>query len=120
MVSSKVDHPGIQGTREAGEIDRRLEPSEAPSETDFNIQRQTLMFTIKGSPGYGLLLHRHRFRQVTRLVNVGALEHGNVIRQQLQRDGVEDWRQGVVDVRHVDDVGAFGVGHAGFFIGKND
>src|SRR6516162_2815041 len=33
-----------------------------------------------------LLLHRHRLRQVPRLVNVASTAHSDVIRQQLKRD----------------------------------
>ncbi|MNJ22142.1 hypothetical protein D3C77_165090 [compost metagenome] len=65
MVSSKVEHPGSQGTRGAGEKDRRLEPLEAPSETDFNIQRQTLIFTISwiaSCDGYSTVTDLARLR----------------------------------------------------------
>ena len=34
-------------------------------------------------------LHRHRLRQVARLVDIGALEDGGVVGEQLDRDGVE-------------------------------
>src|SRR5687768_798977 len=37
-----------------------------------------------------LLFHRHRLRQVPRLIDVAAATHGDVIRQQLQRDGHDD------------------------------
>ena len=66
------------------------------------------------------LFHRYRLRQVTRLINVSALEHSNVVRQQLQRNGVEDRRQDVVDVRHLHHVGAFAVGHPGFLVSDPD
>ena len=67
-----------------------------------------------------MLLHRHRLRQIPWLVNVSALEHGDVVGQQLQRDGVEDRRQGVVDVWHVDHVGALAIGHAQALGGGTD
>lgn len=36
------------------------------------------------------LLHRHALRQVTRLVYIRAFLQGGVIRQQLQRHGVQN------------------------------
>lgn len=54
-----------------------------PMTTVFIVQRQFLLsestlfhFTLG-------LFHRHRLRQVTRLVHIGALEHGHVVGQQL-------------------------------------
>ncbi len=38
------------------------------------------------------LLHRHAFRQIARLVDIGALGHGRVIGQQLRRDRIENRR----------------------------
>ncbi len=33
------------------------------------------------------LLHRHRFRQVARLIHIRATQHRDVVGEQLQRDG---------------------------------
>ena len=51
-----------------------------------------------------ILLNRNRFRQVTRLVNVGAFDQRNVVSQQLQRNGVEDRCNNLFHMRHLDDV----------------
>ena len=66
------------------------------------------------------LFHSHRLGQVAWLVNVGAFQHGHVVRQQLQRNGVEDRLQDVVDVWHLYDVRSFTVGHACLFIREDD
>ena len=38
------------------------------------------------------LLHRHRFRQITRLVDVAAAFECHVVTEQLDRDTHQDWR----------------------------
>src|SRR3546814_10411618 len=48
------------------------------------------------------LLHRDRFREVARLVDVGALQHGGVVGQELHRQAVEDGRHEGVDGRQLD------------------
>lgn len=35
-------------------------------------------------------LYRHRFGKISGLVNIGAFEYSDVVRQQLQRNGVND------------------------------
>src|SRR3569623_429856 len=40
-------------------------------------------------------LHRHRHREIARLIDVGTLQHGDVIGQQLQRYGEDDGRDGI-------------------------
>ena len=42
-------------------------------------------------------LHRHGLREVARLVDVGALEHGGVVGEELRRGGVDDRRDEGVD-----------------------
>ena len=39
------------------------------------------------------LLHRYGFGEIAGLVHVAAAPHGNVIRQKLQRDDLQDRRQ---------------------------
>ncbi len=51
-------------------------------------------------------LHRHRFRQIARLVHVRALGASRVIRQQLQRHHVQDGAQRAVVLRHADHMDA--------------
>ena len=53
------------------------------------------------------LLHRHRLRQVPRLIDIRPLENGAVIRQQLQRNRVHGRRLEVAHVPwHLDHVHA--------------
>lgn len=47
-------------------------------------------------------LHRHRLRQIPRLIDVRALQHRNVVRQQLQRHRVHDRRDQTIGMRHPD------------------
>jgi hypothetical protein len=49
-----------------------------------------------------VLLHRDAFRQVARLVDVGAFEDGDVVSQQLDRDRVEQGGNERVAARHRD------------------
>ena len=56
--------------------------------------------------GRGLrLLHRHRLRQVARLIHVGALQHRHMIGQQLHRDRIQDRRHERIDRRQHDRLG---------------
>ncbi len=49
-------------------------------------------------------LHRHALREIPRLIDVGALEDGDVVGEKLQRDGVDGRSLEVGDVfRHLDD-----------------
>src|SRR5581483_2692281 len=55
------------------------------------------------------LLHRYAFRQVARLVDVGAFEHRGVVGEELHRDGVEQGRDKRRAVRDGDAEGAAAV-----------
>ncbi len=49
-------------------------------------------------------LHRDGFRQVAWLIDIGATQHGDVIRKQLQRNRIDDrLGQRTVVFRHVND-----------------
>ncbi len=50
------------------------------------------------------LLHRNRFRQISRLVDVAAAADGDVIREQLQRDDREDRAEQIACFGNLDDV----------------
>ena len=65
------------------------------------------------------LLDGNRFRQVSRLVHVRALQHRHVIGEQLQRDRVDDGRHGIVHVRDFDDGEALSLAETRFRIGED-
>jgi len=73
------------------------------------VVRQFLFSKSRAFSSRAALFDRDAFRQIARLVDVGALEHGHVVGQQLQRHGVEDRREQVVDVRHGHHMGALAV-----------
>lgn len=50
------------------------------------------------------LFHRHGLRQVTRLVHVAAAADGDVVREQLQGNDREDWREQIARRGNLDDV----------------
>src|SRR5262249_48602217 len=52
-------------------------------------------------------LHRHRLRQIPRLVDVGAAYHGRVICKKLQRNRMQDRRQMSRMLRQADHMYAF-------------
>lgn len=51
----------------------------------------------------GALLHRHRLRQIPWLIHISPFKHRHMIRQQLQRDCVQDRRDHFVAVGHGND-----------------
>ena len=54
-----------------------------------------------------MLFDGHRFREIARLVNVRALVQGDVIREQLKRNRMQDRREHACMVGHRDDMHAF-------------
>jgi hypothetical protein len=50
------------------------------------------------------LLHRHRFRQIPRLVNIAATSYRDVVRQQLKRNDFKNWQQLFRSLGNVDHV----------------
>ena len=58
--------------------------------SDFIIFCQTLLFVHNSAFTSKRLFHRHRLRQITRLVHIRPTRQRRVIRQQLQRSHVED------------------------------
>jgi hypothetical protein len=67
------------------------------------------------------LFDRNALRQVARLIDVGALQYGDVIGQQLHRYGEHDRRLQRSGVRrHLDDRDAILALHAGVGIGEHD
>jgi len=54
---------------------------------------QTIENTGAPERGKSALLHRHTLRQVPWLVYITATHNGNVVAEQLQRNGVDEWTQ---------------------------
>src|SRR5207302_356680 len=52
----------------------------------------------------GSLFDGDRLGEVAWLVHVAATLHGDVVREQLQRDDIDQWRQQLVADRDLDDV----------------
>ena len=55
-------------------------------------RERLVQFAVMNMVSWVLLLHRHALGQIARLIDVGALEHGDVIREQLQRNREHDRR----------------------------
>ncbi|MDB5823088.1 MAG: hypothetical protein JWR21_1792 [Herminiimonas sp.] len=62
--------------------------------------------SMLGGCAVPVLLHRHRLRQIPRLVDIRAARQRRVIRQQLKRHDVEDGRQQTVVLRQPDNMHA--------------
>src|SRR6185295_997956 len=65
------------------------------------------------------LFHGHGLGEIARLVDVSALEHGYVISEQLQRNGVDDWCDQPVGVWHLNHSRSRLGFQAGFAIGEH-
>jgi hypothetical protein len=123
-------HAPIQGTAQAQQVTHDTSHDTADSQSVMraqifsNVEAQTLnvdeIFSIVDAPkphAWGFdrhawgpkphrSLHRHRFRQIARLVHVRALGARRVIRQQLQRHHVQDGAQRAIVLRHADHMDA--------------
>jgi len=70
----------------------RAQPSAGGARIYF-ARRRPAEHGAEGAARTGALLDRHAFREVARLVDVGAVVHGDVVREQLQRDREQDGQQ---------------------------
>src|SRR6202050_5215525 len=76
----------------------RAEKGECLSFLDFRVRR------IKVEGGRAYLLDGDGLGQVARLIHVASATHGDVIRQKLKRDDLEDCREKFGDGGNFDDV----------------
>lgn len=65
------------------------------------------------------LFYRHRLGQIARLVDIGALENGDMVAEQLKGNGVENGRDNVADMGQLDNLHARLGGKFRRFIGKH-
>src|ERR1041384_5676868 len=49
-----------------------------------------------------ILLHRHRLRQISRLIHIAAALKGHVVAEELHRYNVQDRREEGEGLRHID------------------
>ncbi len=63
----------------------------APPYFTVPLANYDFVLTKYDKPLFILLLNRDAFRQIARLIHIGAFEYGHMIRKQLQGNGVDDW-----------------------------